>query len=57
MTVEEYRHKIIMALNDKLCRYNGGTCEGKYFPDVETFDVDDVYEMLDSIYFDHCATK
>ena len=44
--VLEYRNKVVAALN----RYVGRECKGRYFPFVETFDVDEVYELLDRMY-------
>lgn len=48
--VLEYRNKVVAALNNELNRYVGGECKGRYFPLVETFDVDEVYELLDRVY-------
>lgn len=51
MTTLEFRSELIHRLNNNTSRYHGGTCNGKYFPEVETFDVDEVYEIIDRIYF------
>lgn len=51
MTTLEFRSELIHRLNNNASRYRGGTCNGKYFPEVETFDVDEVYEIIDRIYF------
>ena len=29
---------------------HGGKCNGKEFPEVETFDVDEVYKIIDRVY-------
>lgn len=50
MTAEEFINKFIKALNTQLNRYHGGTCNGRYYPNVETFDVDEVYDTIDRIY-------
>lgn len=51
MTTLEFRSELIHRLNNNASRYHGGICNGKYFPEVETFDVDEVYEIIDRIYF------
>ena len=51
MTTLEFRSELIHRLNNNASRYHSGTCNGKYFPEVETFDVDEVYEIIDRIYF------
>lgn len=51
MTTLEFRSELIHRLNNNASRYYGGTCNGKYFPEVETFDVNEVYEIIDKIYF------
>lgn len=51
MTTFEFRSELIHRLNNNASRYHGGICNGKYFPEVETFDVDEVYEIIDRIYF------
>jgi hypothetical protein len=43
VTTLEFRSELIHRLNNNASRYHGGTCNGKYFPEVETFDVDEVY--------------
>lgn len=50
MTTTEFRSELINRLNNNANRYHGGTCDGKYFPEVETFDVDEVYEIIDRVY-------
>lgn len=49
-STEYFRNELIKRLNN-ISRYHGGICNGKYFPEVETFDVDEVYEIIDRIYF------
>lgn len=51
MTTVEFRNELIDRLNNNASRYHGVICNGKYFPEVETFDVDEVYEIIDRIYF------
>lgn len=54
MTVEQFRSELICRLNHTY-RYHGGyevtdkTANNKYYPDLETFNVDDVYEIIDRI--------
>lgn len=35
MTTLEFRSELIHRLNNNASRYHGGTCNGKYFPEVE----------------------
>lgn len=49
MTGEEFANELKRRLNDNLNRYHGGVCKGREFPNVETFDVDEVYECIDRI--------
>lgn len=49
MTGEEFANELKHRLNDNLNRYHGGVCEGRNYPHVETFDVDEVYECIDRI--------
>ena len=48
MTVLEFRNELVKRLNN-LNRYHGGMCNGREFPHVETFDVDEVYEVIDRV--------
>lgn len=41
MTTIEFRNKLIDRLNNNASRYHGGICNGKYFSEIETFDVDE----------------
>ena len=50
MTAIEFMNELKNRLNNNANRYSGGICNGKYFPDVETFDVDEVYEIIDRVY-------
>lgn len=50
MTALEFRNELIKRLNENANRYHGGKCNGKEFPEVETFDVDEVYEIIDRVY-------
>lgn len=49
MSGEEFANELICRLNNNLNRYHGGVCNGREFPNVETFDVDEVYECIDRI--------
>lgn len=49
MTGVEFANELKRRLNDNLNRYHGGVCKGREFPNVETFDVDEVYECIDRI--------
>lgn len=49
-STEYFRNELIKRLNN-ISRYHGGECNGRMFPNVETFDVDEVYEIIDRIYF------
>lgn len=49
MTGLEFANELIRRLNNDLNRYNGGVCNGKEFPNVETFDVDEVYDCIERI--------
>lgn len=50
MTALEFKNELIKRLNENASRYHGGRCNGKEFPEVETFDVDEVYEIIDRVY-------
>lgn len=49
MTDKEFANELKKRLNYNLNRYVGGTCNGRVYPNVETFDVDEVYECIDRI--------
>lgn len=49
MTGEEFANELKHRLNFNLNRYIGGSCNGREFPNIETFDVDEVYECIDRI--------
>lgn len=49
MTASEFANELKRRLSLNLNRYVGGTCDGKYYPHIETFDVDEVYECIDRI--------
>lgn len=57
MTTVEFRNELIDRLNNNVSHYRDGICSGKYFPKVETFDVDEVYEIIDRIYFNQPEDK
>lgn len=49
MTGKEFAKELKHRLDFNLNRYRGGFCNGREFPNVETFDVDEVYECIDRI--------
>lgn len=49
-SAEYFRNELIKRLNN-INRYYSGECNGRTFPNAETFDVDEVYEIIDRIYF------
>ena len=51
VTTVEFRNELIDRLNNNASRCHCGICNGKYFPEVETFDFDEVHEIIDRIYF------
>lgn len=50
MTALEFKNELIRRLNQNANRYHGGTCNGKEYLNIETFDVDEVYEIIDRVY-------
>lgn len=54
MTLDQFRSELICRLNHTY-RYRGGyevtdkTVNNKFYSDIETFNVDDVYEIIDRI--------
>jgi hypothetical protein len=50
MTALEFKNELIRRLNQNANRYHGGTCNGKEYPNIKTFDVDEVYEIIDRVY-------
>lgn len=44
------RKELISRLNNSANRYHGGKCNGVEYKDVETFDVDEVYEIIDRVW-------
>lgn len=50
MTALEFRNELIKRLNQNANRYHGGTYNGREYPNIETFDVDEVYEIIDRVY-------
>lgn len=49
MIALEFRNELIKRLNQNANRYHGGTCNGREYPNIETFDVDEVYEIIDRV--------
>lgn len=49
-SVTDFRNDLINRLNNNANRYVGGTCNGRFYPEVEMFDVDEVYEIIDRVY-------
>lgn len=50
MAILEFRNELIKRLNENANRYHGGFLNGNEFPNIETFDVDEVYEIIDRVY-------
>lgn len=50
MTALEFRNELIKRLNQNANRYHGGTCNRREYPNIETFDMDEVYEIIDRVY-------
>ena len=50
MTALELKNELIKRLNQNANRYHGGTCNGRKYPNIETFDVDEIYEIIDIVY-------
>ena len=50
MTSLEFKNELIRRLNQNANRYHGGTCNGREYPNIETFGVDEVYEIIDRVY-------
>jgi len=48
--VIKFKNELIDRLNNSIDRYRGGNLAGRDYPDIETFCVDDVYEMIDSVF-------
>lgn len=48
--VTKFKNELIDRLNNSIDRYRGGNLAGRDYPDIETFCVDDVYEMIDSVF-------
>lgn len=44
------RKELISRLNNSANRYHGGKCNDVEYKDVETFDVDEVYEIIDRVW-------
>ena len=44
-----FSNELVNRLNNNASRYVGGTCNGHEYPCVETFDVDEVYEIIDRV--------
>lgn len=49
MTVLEFRNELMKRLNTSAHRYHGGTCNGMEYPNIETFDIDEVYGIIDRV--------
>ena len=50
MTILQFRNELIKRLNENANRYYSGFLNGNEFPNIETFDVDEVYEIIDRVY-------
>lgn len=49
MTGLEFRNELVKRLNNNASRYIGSTCKGKYYPETELFEVDEVYEIIERV--------
>ena len=48
--IKELRNDLIDRLNNNAIRYVGGVCNGTEYPEVETFEVDEIYEIIDRVF-------
>lgn len=44
------RRELLSRLDNSANRYHGGKCNGIEYKNVETFDVDEVYEIIDRVW-------
>ena len=49
MTGLEFRNELVRRLNNNAMRYAGASYDGREYLDVELFDVDEVYEIIDRV--------
>ena len=49
MTGLEFRNELIRRLNNNALRYVGGVYDGREYLDVELFEVDEIYEIIDRV--------
>ena len=51
MTAVDFRNELVNRLNNNATRYNGGVCtiDNIEYPEVQTFEVDEVYEIIDRV--------
>ena len=49
MTGLEFRNELVRRLNNNATRYSGGYCNGNFYPEIELFDVDEIYEIIDRV--------
>lgn len=47
--VKQFANELINRLNNNASRYVGGICNGRFYPETELFDVDEVYEIIDRV--------
>lgn len=47
--VKQFVNELIYRLNNHANRYVGSSCNGTFYPEVELFDVDEVYEIIDRV--------
>jgi hypothetical protein len=45
----DFRNDLVRRLNVNANRYTGGTCNGTEYPEAQTFEVDEVYEIVDRV--------
>jgi len=48
-SVKQFANELIYRLNNHANRYVGGTCNGRFYPEAELFEVDEVYEIIDRV--------
>lgn len=49
LTALDFRNDLVRRLNVNANRYTGGTCNGTEYPEAQTFEVDEVYEIIDRV--------
>ena len=49
LTALQFRNELVRRLNTSVNRYTGGVCNGTEYPEVQTFEVDEIYEVIDRV--------